>query len=356
MPSLRVLVLLCTPAVAATACSAEEIVLDNVGPYQVVDPMFEGVRLVLQQRGETYSPAYIQGISGSAFEIGGICVCAPTCCHRMWPTGLAELLGYECEALSLENTPREDLAEAVTPIVERVKEEIRKGRAVLVWHAFTSAEWDVVSGFDEEAREFIGRGSYKGLADEPARASETRMTGAVEFCPVYAALLIGDKVGEFDAKAAELSALRCAVEHARKAKTDEEIAAAEWVFLDGIQCYDRWVRDFADDPARMRSKGDSYCLGIFGSCHRAASGFLEEIIPHFPEAEDNLRDAAHHFSAEADALDACWPLLGWEAPEAPTRERNAQAAELLGKARDEYVAGIEGIERALAALPQDAEE
>ncbi len=347
--------LLCVPAVLAAPDDPESLVLEGIGSYQVMDPMFEGMRLVLEHRGETYSPAYLQGISGSAFEMGGICVCAPTCCHRLWPSGLAELLGYECEALSLEDAEPGDLAEAVKPIVERVKQEIRAGRAVLVWHAFTNAEWDVVCGFDEETREFLGRGSYKGFA-EPARASETRMTRAIEFCPAYGAIVVGEKVREFDARAAELDALRFAVRRARIAKTEEEIAAAEWVYLDGIQAYDRWVSDFANDPARMRGAGDSYCLEVFRSCHRVASGFLEEIAPHFPEAEDDLRSAARHFRAEADALDACVPLLGWDAPEAPTEGRNALAAELLARARDEYVAGIEDLERALAAIPDATEE
>ena len=54
------------------------VVVKGVDQYRVIEPLFEAVRVVLSHRGETYSPAYIQGISGAAFRIAGICPCAPT--------------------------------------------------------------------------------------------------------------------------------------------------------------------------------------------------------------------------------------------------------------------------------------
>ena len=56
------------------------MVLQGVDRYRVTEPMFEGVRIILNYRGEQYSPEYIQGISGAAFRIAGICPCAPTDC------------------------------------------------------------------------------------------------------------------------------------------------------------------------------------------------------------------------------------------------------------------------------------
>ena len=57
----------------------ERIVLDGVDHYRVTEAMVEGLRVILSYRGETYSPAYLQGISGAAFNISGICPCANTC-------------------------------------------------------------------------------------------------------------------------------------------------------------------------------------------------------------------------------------------------------------------------------------
>lgn len=57
---------------AATAQpGGRKVILDGVEPYRVVDPLFECVRIAVNHRGETYSPAYIQGIAGAAFRIGG---------------------------------------------------------------------------------------------------------------------------------------------------------------------------------------------------------------------------------------------------------------------------------------------
>jgi hypothetical protein len=48
-------------------------VLDGVNRWRLVDPMYEHVRIVLGHPGENVSPAYMQGISGVAFRMGGIC-------------------------------------------------------------------------------------------------------------------------------------------------------------------------------------------------------------------------------------------------------------------------------------------
>ena len=44
--------------------------LKNMERFKLTEPLFEAVRVVLSYRGEEYSPAYIQGISGRAFRVG----------------------------------------------------------------------------------------------------------------------------------------------------------------------------------------------------------------------------------------------------------------------------------------------
>ena len=173
------------------------IVLGGVDRYQVVDPMYECVRIVLGHRGEAYSPAYIQGISGAAFRIGGICPCAPTCACAMSAQDLLKTFGYEIEHLSLCEEGM-DPPKEVHSVVARVKEEIRAGRPVIVWHAFTTAEWDVVCGFEDENHQFVGRGSYAGL-DGYATADQGRTATCATICPPLGAILVGDKTGEYDA-------------------------------------------------------------------------------------------------------------------------------------------------------------
>ncbi len=153
------------------------MLLKNVDRYRVVEAMTEGLRVVLNYRGESYSPAYVHGISGSAFHIAGICPCAPTSTTGNDPLELARRFGYQVEHMPLFNEtvkwdqPAPD--ELLYTMIERVQDDIRDNRPVMVWHAFTNAEWDVVAGFDTEKKVFFGRGSYQGL-DGYAEASWTR--------------------------------------------------------------------------------------------------------------------------------------------------------------------------------------
>jgi len=324
------------------------VIIDDVDTYRVIEPMVEGVRIILSHRGEKYSPAYIQGISGIAFQIAGICPCAPTSGSAIGPEKLLKLLGYEYEHLPLSGDGL-DSEKEVHKLVARVKDEIRSGSPVLVWHAFTNAEWDVVCGFDEEKKEFLGRGSYAGNDKEYASADEIRTSTCGYICDPLGAIVVGEKTGEYDPRKAELAALRWAVDHAYSKRGEDQLGGDKWVFLEGLMAYDRWINDFKN-PEKKREAGDSYCYGIFKSTHRAAYDFLMEIAPDYPEAAEHLRKAGKHFKAEADMLDSGADLLWWDAPQGPDAERNSKAVELLSKSRESYANGIQEIKKALLVI------
>ena len=170
---------------------ARSIILEGVDRYQVVEPMFEGLRVILSYRGEPFTPAYIQGISGAAFRVGGICPCAPTCGTAMQPQDLARTLGYAVDYLPLQAIGLEREHE-LQEVLARIKSELRAGQPVLLWHAFTNAEWDVVCGFDEEQGVFFGRGSYLGL-DGYACEAEARAITCLDICPALGGLILGEK-------------------------------------------------------------------------------------------------------------------------------------------------------------------
>jgi hypothetical protein len=323
-----------------------------VDHYRVCEPLFEAVRVVLAHRGEPYSPAYIQGISGAAFRIGGICPCAPTCSAAMSTQDLLKLLGYEFEEATLSGEGI-DPARDVPKVVERVKDAVRAGRAVLVWHAFTNAEWDVVSGFDDEKGEFIGFGSYTAGHPDVWRAPQARMAKAVEICPAYGALIVGERTGEFNAREAELGALEEAVRHCH-APRDEALENAgdkelPWKFREGKACYDAWVHGYRVDPSKVPEAGDRYCLGIYRSTRRMAAEFLREIAPRYPEAKGHFGKAADLFDEEADALDRCCDKLceGWEGWKEPDPEKAERMAEALQVARKRYGAAVKEVEQGL---------
>ncbi len=323
----------------------DKVWVEGFDTYRINDPMFEGIRIILRGRGETHSPAYVQGIAGGAFRIAGICPCAPTCDNAMSPEALIRLLGYEPEPIGLPGTG-DALAARVREVVSRVRREIDAGRAVLVWNAFSSCQYDVVYGYDEVKKLFLGRSC--GTPNDPfTEADEARMASGGERYPTLGAILVGRRISEYRARDAEIAALQEAVRHARSQRNLEKLDDGKWVMLQGLACYDRWIRDFRT-PDRKRELGDAYCYDVYRSTHRAAWGFLREIAPHYPRGAGHLRRAADNFWTEADILGKGDRLLWWSSPEGPDAARNAETVVLLQQARDEYAAGIAEIERALS--------
>jgi hypothetical protein len=365
-----------------TPTGATQLCIEGVDRYRVCEPLYECVRVVLAKRGESYTPEYIQGISGAAFRTAGICPCAPTCSAAMQTEALVELLGYKARRVNLDDKGAikvKDLADAmqangkVLPeeaklaspelrelrrellaILDAVKAEVRAGRPAIVWHAFTSAEYDVVVGFDDAKGTFLGRGSYAGGGADLARAPQTRTLTAVYVGGPPGDILVGEKQSTFDAPKAEVAALQEAVRHAHSAKNRNQVGKEPWVFLEGLSAYDQWIRHFSDAGA-TRGVGDAYCYGIYRETHGAAAGFLREIAPRHTLAQTLLVEAAGHFQAEADVLKGAEGLLWWNSPDGPDAARNQRAAEVLTKARTEYAAGIEAIGRGLTALGEAVE-
>jgi hypothetical protein len=356
------------------------VVIPGVDKYRVPEPLFECVRVVLSHRGETYSTDYIQGISGAAFRIAGICPCAPTCSFAMETPALAALFGYEvkverCEgggwergetnvagqlakmaeegvlpdAQDISQPDLKALRQRLQTLIDRTKAEVRAGRPVIFWHGFTTAEFDVVCGYDGEKKLLLGRGSYAGDSDEYAEAPETRAIGTALVGGSPTTVLIGHKVRDFEVRTAEVAALCEAVKHGRSRKGIDVKDAAQWQMLDGIACYERWARDF-EAPDRKRGMGDAYCYGIVRRTHRSAAGFLREIAPRYPEAETHLNVAATEFKKEAETLDTAEDLLGWNSSAEPDAERNRKTAAVLDEATAAYTAGIAAIERAVESI------
>jgi hypothetical protein len=336
----------------------ERVVLENVDHYRVVEPLFEGMRVILSYRGEKCSPAYAQGLSGAAFRIAGPCPCAPTCESAMWPTDLAKLFGYEVERIGMDG-PSEDPKAHLTAVMDRVREEIRAGRPVLAWNAFTTAEYDVVCGFDDEKGEVIGRGSYQAMrTGDYARAPQSRIAENY-VAPAFGIVTVGKKVGSFDARAAELAALKEAVAHAHG------IATTLPGMPSGLRCYDSWIASYQRRGTLTRAKSrdekqdlgwvkalppdDAYPLGIYASTHRAAGDFLKEIAPKYPEAEPYLELASGHFAKDAAALEAARAALGDRKSE-PTEEQCVRVASHLSEARAMYSLGIDEIAAALRKI------
>lgn len=358
----------------------DKVWIEGVRNYAMCEPLFEAVGVVVRHLGSSHSPEYLQGISGAAFRIAGICPCAPTCSAAMSTTELARTLGYKVTKINMGEACKswkdlQALAEAykkhgktvpepesltdgelreqvqrVHAIIDGIKAAIRSGLPVVVWHAFTNAEYDVVTGYDDATGEFLGWGGYGNPKDAGyARAPQGRMIETAYIGGLPNAILIKGPAADYDAQSAEVSALEEAVRHGRSQENLDKSGDKKWHMLQGIACYSRWAREW-ESPDRKRGAGDSYCFGVYSKTHAAAAQFLREIAPKHGNAREDLERAAQCFESETKVLEGGRDLLWWSAPQGADAERNKKIAALLAEARDHYAEGIAAIEKALAAM------
>lgn len=319
--------------------------LKKMGKFKLAEPLFEAVRVVLSYRGEEYSPAYIQGISGGAFRVGGICPCAPTCTYAMWTTELPEILGYDIEKYDFLDESGVD-PDRWNDLVGRIKLEIDNDRPVVMWSQFGYAEWGVIAGYDDEKQVFIGCNTNH---EKDAFAKAPYNEASKLDLPVYGACIIGDKTAEPNLKLLEIASLKEAVKHAITV-TEINPDPSKWTFLNGIQAYKRWENSFKDNPGRKKALGDSYCFRVYYNTHMAAHDYLLEIAPKHKSAEEVLKKAAECFKDEIEELKGAWKTVGFSAPEEISEESMQKAYESIGKACACYTDGINLIDKALKLI------
>lgn len=314
-----------------------DMVLLNIDKYRYYEPLFEGARIVLNNMGVKYSPEYIAGISGAAFKIACGCPSRPTCVIDRWTTDFIRYLGYEVTEYPCTDKDGNDITDKM---IEAVKKSIDNGRPALVWHAFTQEEYDVVCGYDEEAKQFIGRGTNKGYDDyarEPwDRAKTSNVWG-------FGAIIIGDKIAEFNEKEAEISSLVNAVKHARKELPEGK---ENWE-KEGIEWYHQWFEDYSKE-GKERSLADAYCYDVYSSVRKAGVVYLHELAHKYDGSiADCFHYAAASFEREAKELEKARPYLSWDSPWGIDEERSKNLAPILKEAALHYEKAIEYLEKIL---------
>lgn len=311
----------------------------EIDSYRYYDPVFEGVRVVLTQMGEPYTPEYILGISGSAFKIAAGCPSRPTCVCDFWPADFLRYLGYEISEHPCFDAEGKD---DVTPaMVEAVKKSVNNGRPALVFHAFRDAEWDVVCGYDEGEKQFIGKGtSIGGYARQPWERAKT----CGNICPAFGAVVIENKTTGFSAQEAEIRSLKSAVAHGRKETGDPELYKAE-----GIQAYKQWAAVFSA-PGADRGVADAYCYDAYSSVRKAAVIYVNGLAAKYGKAALFLQGAAEAFSKEVEALEKARPYISWVSPWGVDEARSKALFPLLSEAATAYEKGIEFLEKALVSI------
>ena len=323
----------------------DDMVLLNVDKFRYTEPLYEAARIVLNSMGADFTAEYIQGISGAAFIISGGCPSRPTCANDLWTTDFIKSLGYEIEEYSCFDEKGNDITDKM---IEAVKKHIDSGKPALVFHAFSAAEFDVVCGYDEQAKHFIGRSSLHGNGDEYAREPWDRAK-TCDMCPAFGAVLIKCKTNEFDKKQAEINSLIKAVRHGRQ-KLAKHAPSHE---ANGIEFYHKWMDEYANE-GKERGVADAYCYDVFSSVRKAGIIYLRGLADNYGDNNTEVRDKLHYaaasFEKEALELEKAYPYLSWESPWGIDEDRSKNLAPILKAAAGYYEKAIEYLEKALEAI------
>jgi len=322
-----------------------DMVLLNVDKFHYTEPLYEAARIVMNCLGADFTPEYIQGISGAAFIISGGCPSRPTCANDLWTTDFIRSLGYEIEEYPCFDENGNDITEKM---IEAVKKHIDEGMPALVFHAFSAAEFDVVCGYDEQTKHFIGRSSVRGNNEEYAREPWDRAK-TCEVCPAFGAVLIKNKNVDFDKKQAEINSLVKAVQHGRQKLASD----ANPFEANGIEFYYKWADEYAN-KGKERGVADAYCYDVYSSVRKAAIIYLRGLADNYgasnPDARDKLHYAAASFEKEVAELEKAYPYLSWESPWGVDEDRSRNLVPVLRAAAGHYEKAIGYLEQALEAI------
>ena len=330
--------------------------MENVDCFRIGDPFYEAVRVVLAHRGEQFYPDYVQGIAGASFLMSEPPPSAPVYRGGRSTADLLRLFGYEVEELGFEGMPLDQIRRAVPGFVARIREELSQGRPVIVWHAFSDGGFDVVCGYEEASAEFLGYGSTCGDESGPARAPEDRFAACFGRSPVFGAILVGEKTGEFSARQAEIASLCEAVRIAHSVP-DRFLEDADCVpplrSRRGFACYDAWIRRFTlgPKPPELDLGACRHLFAMYGMARQTAGPFLRRLAFKFPVAGKDLREAATCFEGEAVFLSRLAEEVfaaGSAGRESP--ESSREAGRLFSAAAKTYSVAIDHLEEALIKI------
>ncbi len=309
--------------------------IHDLDRYRHHEPVFEGMRVILLHRREPVSAPSIAMLSGAAFRVHGRDPLDLLRNQAMGPHELPRLLGYEAELIPFHNgdeSARPEFgrtpAERHPRILETAKAELLEGRPVLLWHAVSDHEYDVVAGFDESADCLYAFGASIGFRDYAIVPEQRSLEGAVEGTGV---VLLGKRIGTSDLAQLERQALHVAVQHADDARY-------------GLAAYDEWAQYFARRAGGAAPEGLDGCrtLAVMAASRQSGSAYLRNLAWLYSnQANAHLDLAAENFLRESEALQALVELFPAEDQPLPGRDDCFEALDLIARARARYSLGID---------------
>lgn len=327
--------------------AARAAVIHDLDRYRHHEPVFEGMRVILLHRREPVSAPSISVVSGAAFRVHTRDRLDVLHNQAMRPDQLARLFGYEAELITFHTSPadaRPELgrtpAERLPQMLEVAKGELLSGRPLLLWHAVSDREYDVVAGFDEPRALLHTFGSRAGLREYETVPESRSLEGAMDGTGL---VIVGERESTCSIGLLEREALQGAVAHADDARY-------------GLAAYDDWARYFtrrAGGLAPDGTEGDdgAYVLSVMAASRLAGTSYLRNLAwLYSAQANAHLDLAAENLLREAEALQALVALFpSLHAPLA-NRDDCFEAVDLIARARARYSLAIDELWSAVSLM------
>jgi len=294
------------------------------------------------------SNAWLYGGTGHAFVINlheQVCPSGPTAWKTEKIFELGTNLGYKFDGV-FATKQQENFAEMQKRAWEHVQYAIDQGKPCYGWE-LEIPEFYVVFGYDNASADtggyyFSGPGCDEGKGPKPWQELGDTGIGILEMYSVWPGEAADDAT---------------TVKQALSFALDFAASPNEWTFegyKSGLAGYDTWINALKNGQAS--DMGMRFNTGVWLECRKHAAGFLKEANARLAgRAKEQIDEAMLHYTAVAENLGKVAQLYPWsfEASDEdmlPVNAKSEAAVKALQAARDAEAAGLQALEKIVAAL------
>jgi hypothetical protein len=301
---------------------------------------------LLAYAGRDLPQAYVMGATGHAFRLTLDLVLSPSApvdlnFHDVFP--LWENLGAWFKRTGARPAD-ESFAAVREQVLGRIRDAIDRGRPALVYDLLNLPEYGLVVGYDESRLACLTLNN----PDSPEWMAADTWPPA-DHAPFTRAEVIEllDVAPSFDARRAEVTSLRFAVEHFWAPPSRDM-----WL-QHGLKAYEFWI-SVLTSPLPLHGVqpglGHSYNLLVLQRARRDAAAYLTELAGKYPEAP-SLQTAASRYGEVAALLEeATTRVLPFPGTNLADSDTKNALADVLRKAMATERQGVDEIERSMRAL------
>lgn len=289
------------------------------------------------------SDEWLYGGTGHAFVINlheEACPSGPTAWNTMKLFELGRNLGYKLDGV-FANKGQDDFAEMQKRAWEHAQSAIDQGRPCYGWE-LEIPEFYVIYGYDPAGYYFSGPGCDEGKGPKSWQELGDTGIGVLELYSVWPGKVADDAT-------TVKQALTFALDHAATPNA--------WTFegyKNGLAGYDNWINALQEGKAS--DMGTRYNTNVWLECRQKAVEFLKEARGRLAgRADAPFDDALAHYRIVAESLGKVAEIYPWSFETSddnrlPIDDKSRAAVEALKAAREAEAAGLQALEKIVAAL------